>query len=412
MSNRDLSKVAELRGIAVVVDDELDDEHSAIAQFVAELEAAGVPVLARKELPGRDTVVHLRGASVVVLDWDLKPHGLGLGVPLPPSLRDESMRSVAEFTGAVLDGSDGPVFIFSNHPEDAIWPVLVEVIGRPEETLQRRVHVRSKDNMSRGGLAEIESWVLKHPAVYVWKAWKRELDLAIDAVFREFEESDPAWPSLLWSAAELDNSPHHELAQVIGRNVLHRLKPVFFDASVLKAAESGEKRAESLRRVLHRQAVIPSEGLHADSLGPGDFFYDLGSGNCPDKILINVSPACDLVPREGEVLEDKRILVLCAKPVDMSRTLKKNREKLLKEDKATSQVLHLLLPSGRPYEVLFKTWDVVKWGDVKDSRRGRLIEPYITLLQQKFALYIHRQGLPTLPDGFYEDGDGGRLAEP
>src|SRR5690606_33201901 len=107
----------------------------------------------------------------------------------------------------------------------------------------------------------------------------------------------PAWPSLLWSAAELDNSPHHELAQVIGRNVLHRLKPVFFDASVLKAAESGEKRAESLRRVLHRQAVIPSEGLHADSLGPGDFFYDLGSGNCPDKILINVSPACDLVPR-------------------------------------------------------------------------------------------------------------------
>ena len=39
-----------------------------------------------------------------------------------------------------------------------------------------------------------------------------------------------------------------------------------------------------------------------------------------------------------------------------------------------------------------------KWKDIKDNRIGRLLPPYITKVQQKYAAYLQRQGLPRIPE--------------
>ncbi len=44
-----------------------------------------------------------------------------------------------------------------------------------------------------------------------------------------------------------------------------------------------------------------------------------------------------------------------------------------------------------------KELNIMHWNDIKDKRIGRLLPPYITRVQQKYAHYLQRQGLPSIP---------------
>jgi hypothetical protein len=55
------------------------------------------------------------------------------------------------------------------------------------------------------------------------------------------------------------------------------------------------------------------------------------------------------------------------------------------------------LDKGKRIDFSFKEIISKKFSDVKDNRIGRLLPPYITRIQQRFALYLQRQGLPRIP---------------
>ena len=78
---------------------------------------------------------------------------------------------------------------------------------------------------------------------------------------------------------------------------------------------------------------------------------------------------------------------------------------LRSRDITTSVLLHHLVKGDAMYRVKFKDWFVTTWGEVKDKSRGRLLDPYVTLLQQRNALFSQRQGLPRLPENFYRPRD-------
>ena len=54
---------------------------------------------------------------------------------------------------------------------------------------------------------------------------------------------------------------------------------------------------------------------------------------------------------------------------------------------------------GRSYDFRFKDLVIENWGQLKDKRIGRLLPPYITRLHQRYAYYLHRPGLPRIPEG-------------
>ena len=83
--------------------------------------------------------------------------------------------------------------------------------------------------------------------------------------------------------------------------------------------------------------------------------------------------------------------------------------KEIKRNDLESLVLFVLTDSAWPYKVSFKNWERYTWKEKKEQRQGRLLEPYITLLQQKFALYFHRQGLPRLPEDYFLSLDEAKL---
>ena len=40
----------------------------------------------------------------------------------------------------------------------------------------------------------------------------------------------------------------------------------------------------------------------------------------------------------------------------------------------------------------------MKYSKVKAGREGRLLHPYVTRVQQRYALYARRQALPRIPE--------------
>ena len=46
----------------------------------------------------------------------------------------------------------------------------------------------------------------------------------------------------------------------------------------------------------------------------------------------------------------------------------------------------------------FRRFHVKQFSEVKDLRIGRLLHPYLTRIQQRYALYLQRQGLPRIPE--------------
>ena len=424
-------------GPAVVVDDEVARGSTEVAAIVKELERANLPVVKRRALPTDDEIHHWQAMSLIVLDWDLYgttdssdndtddaasiEDGIpSLGVTMPENITRDPRRNTLRFINKLMDELYCPIFIISNHDVEMIWRQLEADRDAGEiRQLRARVMVRSKTQSEDTLLEGLTSWISRHPAVYALKLWERGYEKAKSSLFRDFQDSSVEWPGILWRSASEDGvNPNHDLTETISRNLLHRMDPNTFSSEIITSVDQTDSSLDeseslvdetnsmvSVRRVLHQHAVLPAERLHCDVIMPGDFFFETdGGGDLPNNIDICLTPACDLVHREGDP-EDVRMYMVRAVRVPDSEisTPKAVLSKIRSGDSTTSVILHHLVPDNAMYIVRLRKWSVTTWGVVKEKRRGRLLEPYVSLLQQRNALFCQRQGLPRLPDEFYED---------
>ena len=406
-------------GPAVVVDDEVNYAETEAAALVAQLEQSHIPVLRRTQIPDDGELVHWQKLSLIILDWDLVGAlGAGddvfaeddvdtplLGTGVPENARRGKDVNTLRFVRKLLTELYCPIFVVSNQDPGLIWRELHEGLDESERgQLDARVLVKSKSDTSSTLFEALDQWLTKHPAIYALKTWEAGYEQAKSSVFSDFQASSTSWPSIIWETAKGDSvNPNFELTETISRNLAHRMDPNIFEEQLV-VTNAGTPELESLRRVLHQKAVIPAHRLFDDVLSPGDFFFEDAGHSQPDSILICLTPACDLVPRDGGLPSSVRMIVVEASriPDEELSTAKAVKGTLGKADSLTSIVLSHLTPADVPYVVRFKNWDVTTWGALQRLRQGRLLDPYLTLVQQRFYQYMQRQGIPSTPDPFHE----------
>lgn len=413
------------QGPAVIIDDEIGDAATKAYAIATELEAADFPVLRRNAIPSDSELRHWHSMSMIVLDWDLKPRtaitdssegsersSIPFGVQSPASAKRDPAIDAAGFVRKLMSQLYCPIFIVSNLGESNIRRELgKELKGLDRLQLDARVMIRSKKIEESALLDALVKWVQTHPAIYALKIWERGYEDAKGELFRDLQASSVEWPGILWRTSDRDGvDPAYALTETITRSLQHRLNPTRFDKDRIVSEASSAENAplDSVRRVLHQQAVVPATRLHNNVMMPGDFFYDYEEGGVdaaergvPASIDICITPACDLIARDGDT-DNIRMLIVRAELVPSSEyNNREKRDKLLPDDSGTSLLLHHIVPDNAMYRVMFRNWDIRHWRDVKRIRRGRLLEPYVTLLQQRFAQYGQRQGVPRLPSRFY-----------
>lgn len=397
-----MSKQGFFKGMAVVIDDELDVEHSNIVKIVSEIRADGGYVVGLDALPGEDAdLTNFGGAAFFILDWQL--HGANIAVDefggsarLPAGLEQQYLDAKIQFLKKLRGTRLAPVFIFTSSDLEVVEAALHRYPDLYPKDRPSHIFVMNKDDvLNKGVFKVLNEWVESVPSLLALKTWEGEYERAKNALFHEFYNNSIYWPALLWQTFVDDGVPaSDELGRLISRNLFSRMTPFHMDMSAFlpEVEEQRKKDPEGYRKtllsVLEGERFVRAEGLHNDSIAPGDVFYH------DRKYWLNIRPDCDCVSRDGGEID---LYLLKGEKVSgraLRDGLDVRRGSFSERD---DEAIVFAMLDGHSVSFKFKNIYLKTWTTMKSTRKGRLLSPFLTRIQQRYASYLQRPGLPKIP---------------
>jgi hypothetical protein len=398
-----MSDATLFHGIAVVIDDEIHDEAASVVEIRKAIEEAGCHVVPLAALPSEAAVGNLREVAFFVLDWKLwgtalKELGGGETVEAPVGMVAAYEENNLKFLRDLKKVRFAPVFIFTDENVDHIKDKLRQHKDLYDESDPSHILVMKKGEVSQTGLFTVlNTWMSDAPSVYVLKKWERAYERAKNQLFLDFYTKSTLWPLIVWKTFKDDSMPPAALlGDLIGRNLTSRLTT--FDCNLEPYLglldgldKDSEAHKETVRRVLEGERFLAAERLDEGSFEPGDIFEATdGSG-----YWINMRPDCDCIPRGNDKL-DKLDLYMLKGTERPFGELKYDAEYGLIPEQDNEAII-FPVHNGKALCFKFRKLYTLKYRDIKSRRIGRLLPPFLTRLQQRYAAYLQRPGLNRLP---------------
>ena len=399
-----------LSGIAVVIDDKIDavgsggeEEDDLIVEIVRRLEEEwDLPCYKTRRMPPERTWPSLlRAASFVLLDWALWPKGAS---QLEQAGIEKNIRLLELAKNYFV-----PVFIFTNEDPADVKAKLPASIYDEETADKSFVFIQRKNALLLGGalrFEDVERWMTSNASVYALKVWSRASDAARKDLFGSMYARSADWPKVFWKAYEDDGvDPGSSLTHLINDNLRGRMRTGSFEAEVL-AGFDADVSGEDLRALIAEANFQQREVLQEDEIRCGDLFQ-----SSEKRFLLNVRPDCDCVPRGGQAVGRVELYCLEGEVMGDDELNERYRRKSGDLEERVTESVAFSACGGKSVRFNFKKLRVKRFADVKDKRVGRLLHPYMTRIQQRYALFLQRQGLPRIPEGAIPEPRPSRATE-
>ena len=386
-----------MSGIAVVIDDRLENgatDHDVnagksdlIVKIVELLEQKwNLPFYALKQMPPEKTWPNLlQAASFVLLDWRQWPPGASV-------LEREGVENNIRFLKQAKDHFV-PVFVFTNEDPEDVRSELPESVyheDSPEKNfvfIQRKAELLSDDSLD---FSAINNWISQNASVYALKVWEQVFHVAKKELFSSMYARSPDWPKVFWKAYNDDGvDPSSSLTHLINDSLRGRMQTNKFEAEIL-AAPHTEVPREDLQALITETSFRPPETLPEDEIRCGDLFLQPRR-----KYLLNLRPDCDCVPRHDTGAD--KVELYCVEGKRMSDAdLGRNYNKGHFIERVWESIA-FSVHQKKSVRFDFRKLHVKEFSELRNQRIGRLLHPYLTRIQQRFALYQQRQALPRIP---------------
>lgn len=388
-----------LSGIAVVIDDAFADDLSdqedgknetdAIFKIVKVIEQEWkLPFYRSSAMPPDDTWPNLmQAASFVLLDWKLWESGSS-------QLEQDGIKKNIEFIEQAKNYLV-PVFIFTNESPDDVEDNLPPSIYENDPEGRNFIFIKQKNDLMAGdrfNFEPIEEWIRNNASVYALKTWERALHSAKIDLFGSMYKRSPDWPRVFWKAYCDDGvDPSSSLTHLINNSLRGRMQTNTFDDEIL-GADSSVISSQDLQALISETSFRNNESLPSEEIRCGDVFQ-----SSERRFLLNLRPDCDCIPRSGQTTD--RVQLYCVEGEEMSdEDIDKRYNNGHFEERIYESVAFAAY-NGRSLIFTFKSLRLKRFGEIREKRIGRLLHPYLTRIQQRYALYLQRQGLPRVPEG-------------
>lgn len=398
-------------GIAIVIDDELQMANANINRIVEQMPMPMVKYIA---LPSLSDIKYYQNISFIILDWNL--NGVTneeqlAGVKLPSSLQEPSIEFIKELTQNIFC----PIFIFTNESVNDIKKKLTEenllipnkpsniLIMQKQELYGSRSEVEKNNEIT--GSEEIKEssllfekltdWLKQSPSVYVLKKWEKEYQEGRNKLFLEFHKINANWAKIMWKTFGEDQvNKSLEMRELIYRNIHSKIVPFDFFEAILNTGIK-EISKDEIRAVLESERFHSKDNLYTKDIGTGDLFKISSEEASKEEYLLNIRAQCDLNRDENPKLYCITGHELSQKDNGKIEGISFSKGEYLEK---SYQAIVAFIDGGKIVEFSFKDLEIKTWKDLENYRIGRLLPPYITKIQQRFSLYIQRQGLPKIPN--------------
>lgn len=383
-------------GIAVVIDDEIEDREANINNLIYQIHEKNMPYITYPNIPDDEIIDHLEGISFLLFDWKFQTQDLTDaildGVSVPSVITEAGVSENIEFLKKIKERYFCPIFIFTNEVNDTVISALHDS-GLYHHDKPNFIFVKNKSELNENLFETIEEWAKKMPSIYVLKTWEREHNKAINRLFHDFYNFGPSWPKILWDNYKADDvNPSKELGKVINRNIHTRMAPFSFDETILNNSEVVQN--DEVIKVLEGERFIRSDQLYDGEITTGDLFYGTKNEGGNEWYWLNVRAQCDL-------LRSSNPDIYCLRGKIITPSELKEKGVPFVDGQFIEKVHHVIvgcIDNGKIVEFSFREFFPIKWNKMKEKRIGRILPPHIIHIQQRYGLYLQRQGLPRTPE--------------
>lgn len=372
-------------GIGVVIDEAIynkGDQLNGIQKIVQSIEEKKIPVLTFDELPNEEMLPQLHSISFVILDWNLS----GI-LPISQATIDDNI----DFLKKLKETCFVPLFIFSDEDSHGIEVALSEngiTIQNSPIFIKKKGDIDTAEKLFN----EIEKWVQKTPSVYVLKEWEKAIREAKSKMLWSLSLIHPAWPKIMMNSVKKDGGNQEmELIELLQSNLNYRLSYPNLDINLIKQQDASGITKEELRKILECERFIPNQSL-PDHPYAGDVYI------IDNKYYLNIRPDCDIIRDAAK--DNKDMYLLFGEIVDETKINAGDKDCITFDSGEFIEKNHccyVAFVNGAILQLSLRELKILPWNDIKGSRIGRLLPPFITKIQQKYSAYIQRQGLPSIP---------------
>lgn len=426
-------------GIAVIVDNEIDDASSSIYNIKKLIEEKNIPVLTFSEIPSLDVIPALSGAAFVILDWDYTDGKIaveeGERIHIPGTLIEAEESRLISFITQLLKELFVPVFIFTAKSKEMVTDRLKDS-DLWQDNRPNRIFVKQKDEVDTDDelFSAIADWTKEMPSVYVLKEWALAIQKAQNKMFNELYSYSPDWANIIWDMLKEDSIDNqHEFGSFVTRSLLNRIEGYSFEEAAIQSEMTGNK--DELRKVVESERFLqyhaqPEQAYTGDLFKDGSDYYLNIRAQCSiarkdQQGNYNPTLYCikgkklrnqDIIAEDIHLTTDKELVFSASKRFSLdhvceicgdiskleefNRNFSKHRNSIFfrkgtileRDDKIIIGCV-----AGEQAIVFSMEIEIRSFSEMKDKRIGRVLPPYITKIQQKTAANMVREGTLPLP---------------
>ena len=262
------------KGIAVIIDDKINDTSSKIFEIKQEIEKKNISVVCYDSIPAIEKISSFSNASFIILDWsfsDLDGNGdLDERISMGATNKKEEEERIIKLIKGINNDFFIPLFIFSDETEENIKEKISE-----REVLER-IFVRQKSSFSKENLfKEIEKWVMENPSVYVLKKVENNLFETKHKMFIEMNKNSSEWVKIVWDLLKEDSSNNfnQEFGNFLTRSIFNRVKNYEFNEDYMNTlGKEEEKKKEELIKIIQSERFITNNKNDYKQAYTGDLY--------------------------------------------------------------------------------------------------------------------------------------------
>lgn len=375
-----------LSATALVIDDEIVDKDSTISGIVSKLEQQGTLFIKQREL--LESIDSISNIAFIVLDWDLikkeEKDDLPEGVSLGATLLENQKSKIRDFIKDVIGKYFIPIFIFTQENIGSIKEYLENEAVIKEAISKNRVYVCSKSDLQdEQVIVSLNEWLNNSMTVYTYKIMEEAIESAKHRYFNEMFACDLNWPCLVYQTLKADNPVdiNSDFQEFLMTSFTSTIEPISFNSSGFEKTVTLE--SSEIVKIFGKIKYLSYDNQTNVGLHSGDIYINADGEKT--EYMINVSAACDM--------RNKRCYFVFGEEVSSPR----------KHDIVyTYTVKRILDKQGIEFHLNdAQLIDIAEANQITITRQsatkvynriGRLLNPYISGLQNKYSDYITRVG--------------------